>query len=235
VKCIFIIFLALCSVAWCDENLRLIQVSGTAEKYVDPNMVIVSVETFGRSEHAKAAQEKQALEFQRVKKVIEKFKIKKEDFLTENINLTPEYKYDEKSQTNKTIGFRVSHQIKVILRLKEDIGSLLDALSSNAKIESSGLSIQSIAWDNDKRKSYSEDLIQEAVKDGQQKAERLALASGVKIAGVQTIHYSESNSVVFPEASFKRSSAMMDSRTGTELGNSSIKIRTDVSLQYRIQ
>ncbi len=220
-----------------SQDLALINTSGVAEKYIEPNLVIISIEAFGRSEFAKMAQEKQALEFQKLKKTIEKFKVKKEDFLTENISLTPEYKYDEKAQINRTVGFRVSHQLKIVLRQKEEAGSILDSLSSTAKSDSSGVTINSISWDFDKRKTMTEDLIQEAVADAKQKAERLAKAAGVRLKAVQTINYSDV-SVNMPTTERFMSKAMsadFSRSTSTELAGGSIKLRTEVNVQYRIE
>lgn len=217
-------------------DLSLINVNGVAEKYVDPNMSVISIETYGRAEQAKLAQERQANEFQKVKKVIEKFKVKKEDFITENMSLNPEYKYDEKTQSNRTTGFKVSHRLKVVLRSTENTGAFLDAITSSGKIDNSGLIIESIGWDYDKRKVISEQLIQDAVADARRKADRLAAAAGVKIKSVQTINYSESSAPsVRNEVFMAKSVRSFSDSAPTELGSGAVKILTEVSLQYRIE
>lgn len=236
-KVILVVFLALVSSAVMAADLQLIHTTGVAEKYVDPNMVIISVEAYGQAEFAKAAQEKQAAEYQRVKAVVDKFKIKKEEFLTENLSLTPQYRYDEKTQMNKTIGFKASHQIKIILKQKNDAGAFLDTISSGNKSDKSGVIINSIAWDNDSRKSISENLISEAVADARSKADRLASAAGVKIKAVQTIAYSEAADTTtnYPVAARMAFKSASSGGAATELGSGQIKVRTEVSLQYRIE
>ena len=232
-KIILILLGSIFSVQAIAIDLQLINTVGTAEKYVEPNMVIISIETYGRSDQAKTAQERQALEYKRIKNAVEKFKIKKEDFITEGLSLNPEYKYDEKSQSNKTIGFKVSHQSKIVLRMKSDIGIFLDNLSSSAKIENSGLIISSISWDIDNRKNIQDNLISLAVADARKKADLLAVAAGVKIKSVHSINYSESNSSDPGPRNFEMKSFAARNDT-TELGSGTVKIKTEVSLQYLI-
>ncbi|MBC7457045.1 MAG: SIMPL domain-containing protein [Bdellovibrionaceae bacterium] len=215
---------------------QLINTSGYAEKFIDPNMLVISVEIFGKSEQAKVAQELQASEYARIKTTVETFKIKKEDFITENMTLSPEYRYDEKAQSQKTIGFRASHQIKIIMREIKKSGEFIDAISSASKIDNAGVNISSISWDNDTRKEVSESLIAEAVADARKKANLLAKAADVTIQGVHSINYSESNFGGGKEMGAGYRSKMMaaEASAQTELGNGAIKIRTDVSLQYKV-
>lgn len=221
------------SVQMYAAEMQLINTTGSAEKYIEPNMVVVSVETYGRSDQAKIAQDRQATEYKRVKAAVEKFKIKKEDFLTEGMSLTPEYKYDEKSQSNRTIGFKVVHQTKIIIRQKNDVGAFLDSVSSVGKADSSGVVVNSIAWDNDNRKSMSDSLVSEAVMDARKKAELLASAAGVKIKAVQSMSYYEST--VMNDAPMRGTASLMSKRTETELGTGTIRVKTEVNAQYRIE
>lgn len=222
--------------AWADSGTQsLIHVTGVAEKYVEPNMVIVNLEVYGKSEQAKLAQERQANEFRKVKNVIEKYKIKKDDFATTDLSLQPETRYDEKTRSNKTVGYRVSHQLSIVLRQKNEIGSLLDSLVTNAKTDASGININSISWDNDGRKAIAQSLINDAVSDAKKKADQLASAAGVKIKGVQTISY-EANNI---SSALQRESVMMFKSAApginaTELEAGAVKVRTQVSLQYII-
>jgi uncharacterized protein len=218
-----------------QAELQLINTSGYAEKFIDPNMLVILIETFGKSEQAKVAQELQASEYARVKKTVEEFKIKKEDFLTENMSLSPEYRYDEKTQSQKTVGFRVSHQIKIIIREVKKSGEFIDAISSASKIDNAGVNISSISWDNDTRKEVTDELITEAVADARKKADLLAKAANVKIQGVQNINYGASTSSGGGrEVASYRGSKMMADSIATELGTGTIKIHTDVGLQYRV-
>ncbi len=215
---------------------QLINTSGYAEKFIDPNMLVISLEIFGKSEQAKMAQELQANEYDRIKMAVETFKIKKEDFVTENMTLNPEYRYDEKTQSQKTVGFKVSHQMRIIIREIKKSGEFIDAISSASKIDHAGVNISSIAWDNDKRKEVSESLITEAVADARKKADLLAKAADVKIYGVHSINYAEPSFGGGREMTGGYRAKMMaaDMTSPTELGSGAIKIRTDVNIQYKV-
>jgi hypothetical protein len=215
---------------------QLINTSGYAEKFIDPNMLVISLEIFGKSEQAQLAQELQANEYARIKTAVETFKIKKEDFITENMTLNPEYRYDEKTQSQKTVGFKVSHQMRIIIREIKKSGEFIDAISSASKIDHAGVNISSIAWDNDTRKEVSESLISDAVADARKKADLLARAADVKIQGVHSINYVEPSFGGGREVNGGYRAKMMaaDVSAPTELSSGAIKIRADVSIQYKV-
>lgn len=214
-------------------------VNAIAEKSVDPNMVILNIETYGKAKNAKEAQDLQAKEYTKVKNIIEKFKVKKEDFTTGDYSITPEYTYDQKTQNSKITGYKVSHQIKVTLRKIESTGELLDALTSNSKVEISGSVIQSINWDSDKKSSVESAAMTEAVKIARQKAESLASAAGVKIKSVYNItHNTGSVDIIRPQLEIARTKTMSFANSlggaSTEVNANSIKVRSEVSMQFLI-
>lgn len=214
----------------------LINISGSAEKFIDPNMLVVAIEVYGKSDQAKVAQDLQATEYARVKKSVEQFKIKNDDFVTENMSLTPEYRYDDKSQSQKTVGFLVSHQIRIVIREIKKAGEFLDVLSSSNKIDNAGVNINSIEWDNDSRKSVLDSLIADAVADARKKADLLAKASDVHIKGIQSMSYNEPN-YGGGRPQFAKTKMAFDgaSRASTELGKGTIMVRADVNIQYMIE
>lgn len=237
---LFFISISIFQLASAEENPALISVNAIAEKSIDPNMVILNIESYGKSGQAKMAQDLQAKEYQKIKNAVDKYKIKKEDFTTENFSMNPEYTYDQKTQSNRITGYRVSHSIKVILRKVDDAGEFVDTLGTSAKPETSGISVQSIQWDSDKKAQAESVAMTEAVKLAQQKAESLAKASGVKIKRVfHVAHMSGSEGVVRSpllgraKAMSFASESMADS--STTLSGGQIKVRTEVNMQFEIQ
>ncbi len=222
--------------AFANTNPQLISVNGFAERSVDPNMVILNLESFGKAQTAKAAQEYQAKEYNRIKSVIEKYKIKKDDFTTENYSINPEYIYDQKTQNNKITGYRVVHQIKITHHKTDEAGGLIDALTSNAKIESSGINIQSISWDSDKKSAAESLAMIDAVRSAKDKAENLAKAAGVKIKSIYLIsHNSSQDSIVRPQLEGRMKSMAFDSsNVSTSVSGGQIKVKTEVLMQFEI-
>lgn len=217
------------------NNPQLISVNGVGERSVDPNIVIINLEIFGKSATAKTAQDLQAKEYNRIKGIVEKFKIKKDDFPTQNFSINPEYTYDQKTQVSKLSGYRVSHQVQITFKKVDDAGQLIDALTSTAKVDTAGVQIQSIAWDSDKKSPAESEAMVEAVQLAKDKAEKLAKAAGVKIKNVYLISQtsgSESSTPVF--GGHMKAMAMESVQSATAVQGGQIKVKSEVLMQFEI-
>lgn len=229
---LFGLFLSLSSFA--EE--KLIVVSSFAEKSVEPNMVSMNIEVWSKAATAKQAQGMNANEFQKVKKQFDTFKIKKDDIQTENYSLNPEYIYDQKTQQNKMVGFRALQILKVTLKKTEELGAFLDAVVNSASKNDSGVNVNSISWDTDKRQQIELAALGDAVRNGRLKADELAKAANVKIKGVALLSHgvsSPSGPVVM--RGMMKSMAYEASNASTEVMAGQVKIRVDVTAQYEIQ
>lgn len=213
---------------------RLIVVNGIAERSMEPNLVMLTVEIWSKASNAKIAQQNAANEFQRIKKVFEAQGIRKEDIATDNYSLNPEYVYDNTTQSNKMVGFRAVQSLAVTSRKVENIGGFLDALvSSNNKSKEFGVNINNIRWDSDQRSKVELSALAEAVQNTRKKAEEIAKASGVKIKNVYRLsHSSGSQPGPIP---FAREMKMAASTTSTELAAGVIKVQVEVQSEYSIQ
>ncbi|MEK2690375.1 SIMPL domain-containing protein [Bdellovibrio sp. GT3] len=214
---------------------RMIVVSGTSEKGLDPNMVSMTVEIWSKAQTAKQAQTLAANQFKDVKKVFDEYKIKKEDIQTDNYALNPEYVYDQKNRANKMVGFRVVQTLLVTLRKVDDAGKFLDALVTEKATTDAGVNVNSINWDSDKRDQMETAALADAVRAAKVKAEEIAKAAGVKIKGVSRIsHGSQSHQPPMPVMrNFGMKAAMADSAP-TELSAGQIKVRVEVTAEYEI-
>lgn len=213
---------------------RMIVVNGTSEKGMDPNMVSMTVEVWSKASTAKAAQQAAAVQFKQVKKVFDDFKVKKEDIQTDNYALNPEYVYDQKTQANKMVGFRVVQSLMVTLRKVDDAGPFLDALVTDKQTKDAGVNVNSINWDSDKRSQAEVAALGDAVRAAKVKAEEIAKAAGVKIKGVARISHSTSGAQ--PPMPMVRNFAMkaMADSAPTELSAGQIKVRIEVTAEYEI-
>ncbi|QDK38546.1 SIMPL domain-containing protein [Bdellovibrio sp. NC01] len=215
---------------------RLIIVSGSAEKGLDPNMVIMNVEVWSKATTAKQAQQLAATQYKQVKKTFDDFKIKKEDIQTDNYSLNPEYIYDQKTQQNKMVGFRVVNNVLVTFRNVADAGNFLDALVVEKKGTDSGVNVNNINWDSDQRQRVETAALADAVHSAKAKAEEIAKAAGVKIKNVARI--SHGASAIRPPMPMNRGFAMKAMAAGdsapTELSGGQIKVRVEVTAEYEI-
>lgn len=226
-----LISLGLCANAFAED--RLIQVSGVAEKGMDPNMVSMTLEIWAKGSSAKQAQAAAAAQHKSVRQVLENFKIKKEDIQTENYALNPEYQWDQKTQTNKMLGFKVVQSLNVTLRQIETAGQFLDALVSDKKTTDAGMNVNSIVWDSDKRSQVEVAALGDAVRAAKVKAEEIAKAAGVKIKNVSRIsHATGGVRPMMENARFVKS--MASDAAPTELSGGQVKVRVEVTAEYEI-
>lgn len=222
------------SLAHADE--RLIIVGGSAEKSLDPNMVIMNVEVWSKAPTAKQAQQLAANQYKQVKKTFDDFKIKKEDIQTDNYALNPEYVYDQKTQQNKMVGFRVVNTVMVTIRKVEEAGNFLDALVVEKKGTDSGVNVNNINWDSDQRSKVEVAALTDAVHSAKIKADEIAKAAGVKIKNVARISHGGTSvrpPMPIARGGFAMKAAMSDNAP-TELSAGQIKVRVDVTAEYEI-
>lgn len=230
---ILISLLALSENGFAQENH--IVVSSFAEKSVEPNLVFFNVEVWSKAVSAKQAQTLNAAEFQKTKKTLDSFKIKKEDIQTQTYSLNPEYVYDQKTQQNKMVGFHALQILQVTLRKIEDLGAFLDAVITKTTKMDSGVNVNSIQWDTDKRQQIELAALGEAVKNGRLKAEELAKAANVKIKGVSMLsHGATGGPGPLPARGMMKAMALESTGAATEVLAGQIKIRVEVSAQYDI-
>lgn len=214
---------------------KLIVVSGVAEKAIDPNMVTMTVEVWSKAQNAKQAQTLAANQFKQVKKVFDDYKLKKEDVQTDQYNLNPEYIYDNKTQQNKMVGFRVTHSLNVTLKKVEDAGAFLDALIVEKKTNDSGVNVNSITWDSTQRSAVETATLADAVKAAKTKADEIAKAAGVKITAVSKISHTPSSGGPVPMMrNFGGMKAMASESAATDLAGGQIKLRVEVVAEYEI-
>lgn len=215
------------------SDSSLIVVNGVAEKSLDPNMMSLTIEVWSRATTAKQAQQLAATQYKQIKKTLDDFKIKKEDVQTDNYALNPDYEFDQKTRQNKMIGFRVSQTLLVTLRKVEDGGNFIDALVADKKTLDSGVNLNSINWDSDKKAQTETATLGDAVKAARVKAEEIAKAAGVKIKGVSKITHNTSGGGGGPVLR-NYSLKAMESASSTEVAAGQIKVRVEVTAEYDI-
>lgn len=226
------VLLAFGATAFAD---RVIQVNGVAEKSLEPNLVSMTVEVWSKASNAKQAQQLAATQYKAVKKTFDDFKLKKEDIQTENYSLNPEYAWDQKTNQNKLLGFRVVQTLNVTLRNVENAGNFLDALVVERKTPDAGVNVNSISWDSDKRNQTEVATLGDAVRAARTKADEIAKAAGVRIKNVSKISHATSGPQ--PPMPMMRSFAktMAADAAPTELAAGQVKVRVEVSAEYEIQ
>lgn len=230
---VFLLVLGLLPVFAPAAEIHLIMVNGVAEKSIEPNMLVLRIESWAKASNAKKAQELQAVQYNKLKNSLEKYKIKKEDVQTDSYNVNPEYVFDQKNQTNKIVGYRVSHSFSIIYRSVGTAGDFLDQIVTSAS-DISGISINGLSWDSDMKAQVESELLKEAVKAAKDRASELAKAAGVTI---KATHKIQNISVTFqnPQPMMEKAAMIMSDRSvPTELSSGQIKVRAEVQMEFEI-
>lgn len=232
---LFILSMLFCSpMALASDNVRLISVTGVAEKSFQPDIVRINLNVWGKGSSAKAAQVNNQKNFETLKKGLDSFKIKKEDVRTLSYELSPEYVYDPKTNKNNIAGYNVNQGITVVLRKVEEAGSFVDALSNDSKQFIGGITVNSLNFDIEKRSEEERALLEDAVKSAEAQADMLARAAKVKMKGVYRLSPLSSNR---PMPMYQADALMVGGRAkgaATELLSGQVKVEASVSADYLI-
>lgn len=222
---------------------RLIEVSAVAEKGIEPDLLEMNVEIWSKATTANQSQSLAGGELKKVQAILDQYKIDKKDIQTESFNFGPEYVWDQKTNQNRLAGFRSSQALHVTLRKIDQAGKFLDALTSglqaaDEKRAMSGVNVNGIQWDSSKRTETEIASLADAVKIARKRADELAKAAGVKIAGVYNLSHSAGVERVDAAPQFAKAAQMLRADVaggGTELSGGQIKVRVAVSGQFMIE
>jgi uncharacterized protein YggE len=165
-------------------QIRTLQVSGTGEVSLTPDIATINIGV--HTEHEDAA-EALASNNTQAHKVIDLLKgqgIAEKDIRTSNFSIYPQQQYD--GQGNPTgIKFVVDNSVIVTVRDLGKIGTLLDAA-----VQAGANSISGISFDVADKTAALSEARKQAVADAKAQAAGLAEAAGVKLAAIQNLSVS---------------------------------------------
>lgn len=219
-------------------DVHLISVKGTVEKTFKPDIVQLNISVWGKGNSGKAAQSKNKAQFDLFLKSIEKYKINKDDIKTTSYNVNPEYSYHPKTGKSSITGYSATQNLRVTLRKIEDAGAFMDSLVSPATDKLSGINMDSVFYDLDKKGDEERALLGDAVRAARAEAEVLAKAANVKIKGLHllTPRPIETPMVMMKSREMRAESVQADmaEEPPTEMMSGEIKINAEVTADYII-
>lgn len=222
------------TVGWAQDP-RLISVTGSSETSQEPDMARVLVNVWGKADSAKAAQGLANSANEYFKKVISSFNLQKQDISTTGYDLTPDYKWEEKTNSNKIIGYTANQSIRVTLKKAELVGKFLDELIKEEKTMKSGIMVQGVAWDLEKREEIERNLLTAAVKNAEETAQILAKAARVKIKNVYRLTPQSFNNPMPMFAAAPMMKSMDGGARETTVFSGEIKVRAQVTADFEIE
>ena len=168
---------------------RLVNVTGEGEVKAMPDMAYVTLGVEARKPSLAEARSLVTATVERVLALTRELKIDPKQVDASQLQVQPEYRWNERDSQRVLLGYVVSRQVEVEVRDLEKLGSLLErAVSAGVNV------VGGARLDSSRRKELEREAMAQAVEDARQDAEALARAAGVRLGGV----YSLSASVAVP-------------------------------------
>ena len=159
-------------------NVRTISVSGEAKQDIDPDQAILSFSLVSKDKDLNMAKKNNDEMADKVVAIIRGFKIPKEKIATSNINIAPQYNYQNVTGVNQQVfvGYNVSRSLRVTM---DDI-SMNEKLLS-ALVEAKVDQINGVQFQLSDPEKYAAALRLKAYDNAKTKAAALAQAAGGKL------------------------------------------------------
>lgn len=204
-----------------------VSVTGLGEIMVKPDVAYIQVglETVGNT--AKESHDANAKQFTELSKVLKDLKIADKDIKTTSFNTYPNYEWINNKQELK--GYRTEQMIQVTYRDLDQIGTVLDQLTTAGANR-----VRGVQFDSEKIEQYKLEALDKAMENARSKAERLAKHAGSKIKGVISI--SEGGSYYQPMYDYNVnigfSMAAKENAASTQIYSGEIKVQANVNVTY---
>lgn len=164
-----------------------LDVSATGDVTRVPDLAIINAGVTTRSATASSALQQAASRMQRVRAALKAAGIEDRDIQTSNINLSPEYSY-ENNQSPKLNGYSASNQLTVRFRDIANAGKILDALVAQGANQINGPNLTI-----DHPEAALDEARARAVAAGRARAELYARSLGLKVVKVVSVSESGGN------------------------------------------
>jgi hypothetical protein len=220
-----------------------INVSGTGEAFVKPDIAELSFSVTKEAKTVTEAQKASAEKINEITAYLKESGIDDKDIKTENYNLNPKYEWQNSARPciamvgaycppeGKQVltGYEVSQTISVKIRKIDDAGKILVGVGDKGATNISGVS-----FSVDKKDAIEADARDKAIKDAQAKAKVLAKSLGVRITRV--VSFSESgNTPVYSRFNMAEGAMLKSADIAPSIPTGENKFTSDVSIVYEIQ
>ena len=217
-----LLFIAMCTTAIADQALpRTISITGNGSATSPPDMATINTGVVTQGKNAADAMKANNEIMAKLMAALKAQKIPAKDIQTSDFSVSPQYARDDRGRTQQEIvGYRVSNQVRVVIRNLPELGKVLDTLVSTGSNRVSGISFG--ITDSD---GILNEARNNAIADARSKANLYAQALGIKVGKVVSV--SES-SVIAPRPQFFARAAMADSAVPIASGEQELTATIDV-------
>jgi uncharacterized protein YggE len=156
-------------------------VSGSGEVKARPDAAYVTVGVINQGKRAQEASQANAAATEKVMAALKQQGIAEKDLQTSNYGVQPIYE-NRPGREPLITGYQVSNQVRAIVRDLSKVGSVIDAA-----LDAGANNIQGVYFGLENHAEAQAGALTEAVRDARRKAETLAKAADVKLAGIRQI------------------------------------------------
>lgn len=203
---------------------RTISVSGSGRVSVVPDVADLRLGVTITAKSVEAARAANVAVMTGVIAALREFGIAPEDVQTTNLTLSPAYDYSSNRNPPRLTGYTLTNAVAVTVRDLAKVGAVIDG-----SLAAGATSLDSIAFRTRDVVAAENAARQAAVADARAKAEVLAAAAGVSIAGVATITESDTPEVAPIYRGGMAKMAMADASTPVEAGTNEVAISVSVT------
>lgn len=169
-----------------------IAVSGTGTVTVRPDIAVISAGVQTQGSTVSAARAAAATAMEKVNAAIRSLGVAEADVTTQYFNIQPQY---DRSGTSKITGYSVTNQVSIKVRNIDNASQVLDAVAQAA---GDAVRVNGISFTVDKPEQHLTKAREDAIAQARSRAETLAKAANVNLAGARAI--SESTGGIAPLA-----------------------------------
>lgn len=178
-----------------------LDVTATGEVNRVPDIARISAGVVTQAQTASAALQQNAQQMNRVLAALKRAGIAERDIQTSNINLNPEYRY-EQNQSPVLTGYRAQNEVSVKFRDIADSGKILDALVGQGANQINGPSLSI-----DKPEAALDEARAQAVQKARARADLYAKSLGMRVKRLLSVSESGAERPPMPMPMMMRAQA----------------------------
>ena len=206
-----------------------VTVSGTGETFVPADVAVISLGVSARDKEVLVAQAKVNESIAAIKEALVAAGVAEENINTDYINIYPIYNYN--TDMEELAAYNANSTLAVKVTAIGDVGKVIDAAFEAGANNLNGIEFS--ASDTSEAKAKALEL---AVEDAITKAEILAAAAGMKIAGINSIQeggvYSYDRGVGYITKNME--AAAMDSAAGTIVQSAKLAVTANITVIFAV-
>ena len=206
----------------------LVSVTGEGEVKAMPDMAYVTLGIEARKPSLSEARAQVTTAVERVLALTRELKIDPKFVDSSQLQVQPEYRWNEKDSQRVLLGYVVSRQVEVELRDLERLGTLLErAVSAGVNV------LGGVRLDSTRRKELEREALAKAVEDARLDADALARAANARLGPVYSL--AASMAMPFQPKYMERAAMAAQADAAAETyAPGEMKFVANVSAQYEI-